>query len=325
MLQKMRTGEQLGSVPLPSRSGTHPEVIRRVLTEPLLHFLVVGALLFGLSEWVGGDDEPAARRIAVSRYRLRQLATSFERTWLRPPTTTELSGLVDDWVMEEILYREATLLGLDRDDLIVRRRMRQKMEFLADDWSAEADPSDERLSQFLAEHHELFEQPERLDFQHVFVAAGDGEESARAEALLARLRAGESPLGDATMLPRVLEDASRDQIVASFGEAVAIELASAPVGAWLGPVRSDFGWHLLYLATRRLARMPGLEETRELVLREWRSDRRTQGRRRFEEGLRSQYEIEIEASSEADPAATKKGEDHEANPAGDRPGDSGLE
>lgn len=300
-------------------------MIRRLLTEPLLHFVVAGAVLFGVYGLVGGDEDSAARRIVVSQRRLRLIATRFERTWMRSPTAAELSGLVDDWVMEEILYREATLLGLDRDDLIVRRRMRQKMEFLADDWSAGADPSDEQLSRFLAEHPELFEQPERLDFQQVFVAAGEGEGSARAEALLARLRAGESPLGDATMLPRVLEDATRDQIVASFGEAVAIELASAPVGAWLGPVRSDFGWHLLYVATRRPATMPGLGETRDVVLREWSSDRRRQGRRRFEEGLLSQYEIEIQASSEPAPAATTNGEDHEANPADDRPADSRLE
>ena len=284
-------------------------VIRRLLTEPLLHFLVAGAVLFGVYGLVGGDEDPAARRIVVSQHRLRQLATSFERTWMRPPTAVEFSGLIDDWVMEEILYREATLLGLDRDDLIVRRRMRQKMEFMADDWSTGVDPSHQELSRFLAEHPEDFEQPERIDFHHVFVAVGEAEEPARAAALLASLQAGESVLGDATMLPREMEDATKDEILASFGEAVAVELASAPVGAWIGPVRSDFGWHLFHVATRQPAVLPSLGEVRVVVLREWTSDRRRQGRRRFEDGLRSQYEIEIEAA----PAANPKGTDDETD------------
>ncbi|MBW2395821.1 MAG: peptidyl-prolyl cis-trans isomerase [Deltaproteobacteria bacterium] len=302
-----------------------PGVIRRILTEPLLHFLMLGALLFGLYGLVGGDEAPVERRIVVSQHRLRQIATTFERTWMRSPTTAELSGLVDDWVMEEILYREGTQLGLDLDDLIVRRRMRQKMEFLADDWSAGTDPSDGVLGRFLAEHPELFEQPERIDFEHVFVAAGAADQPARAAALLARLREGESSLGDATLLPGKMEDATMAEIVASFGKAVAIALASAPVGGWMGPVRSDFGWHLFYVATRQPAVMPGLEEVRGAVLREWSSERRATGRRKFEEGLRAQYEIEIEAPSEAAPATTTKGEDHEAKLAGDRPGGSGLE
>ena len=181
--------------------------MRRLLREPLAHFLLGGAALFLLYGRVAGPEAVGPDRIVVSEDRVAMLARSFERTWLRPPSEPELDGLIDDYVTEEVLYREALALGLDRDDLVVRRRMRQKLEFL-NDHLANREPSDEELGAFLEANRERFLVPQRLSFSQVFVRPeGNGAAGPRAADLLARLRVGTAPenLGDDTLLPRGLE------------------------------------------------------------------------------------------------------------------------
>ena len=111
--------------------------MKRLLTEPLLHFLVLGAALFGLFNLVGKKETEQPAAIVVSAARIENLANGFARTWQRPPTTQELRGLIDDHVRDEVFYREGKALGLDRDDIVIRRRLRQKMEFMAEDMGAE--------------------------------------------------------------------------------------------------------------------------------------------------------------------------------------------
>ncbi len=109
----------------------------RVLREPLVHFLLLGGvlfLIFGLTNQTGTTNSD--QRIVVSAGRIEQLATVFGKTWQRPPTSKELKGLIDDFVLEEVYYRQAVAMGIDRDDTIIRRRLRQKLEFLTDDVSS---------------------------------------------------------------------------------------------------------------------------------------------------------------------------------------------
>ena len=129
---------------------------RSWLREPLFHFLLIGAGLFLLYELVNKDGETAPREIVVSEARIEALAENFARTWMRPPTARELSGLVDDFVKEEIFYREAVGMGLDRDDTVIRRRLRQKLEFIIEDLSAQADPTDKELTAFMRKQAEKY-------------------------------------------------------------------------------------------------------------------------------------------------------------------------
>lgn len=241
-------------------------------------------------------DPGAARpdRIVVTENQVAMLARSFESTWLRPPTAAELESLVDEYVTEEALYREAVALGLDRDDLVVRRRMRQKMEFL-NDGLALGEPGEEALRAFLAEHPERFGVPPRLGFVQVFLDPERGAVEQRAGGLVARLRAGETPdaLGDATLLPRRMDDATPAQVADRFGPEFAEALGRAPEGEWTGPLASGFGAHLVRVDARRPGRIPGLEEVREAVEREWLAEQRAQARERFHRTLRSRYEVEV--------------------------------
>ena len=280
---------------------TNAPVRGRWLREPLLHFLIIGTGLFFLYQVTRGGDESAPREIAISESRIEALAENFARTWMRPPTPQELRGLVDDYVKEEVFYREAIAMGLDRDDTVIRRRLRQKMEFVSEDAAAAAEPTDAQLQQFLTAHPEKFVEPARVTFQQVFVNAEKRGDAARrdAERILAELQAGRGPAmpgaaGDPTLLPAGLEDASPQEISASFGDEFGKQLEVAPIDQWSGPIASSFGLHLVRVSTRSTSALPKLADIRPVVVREWQARQRSLAGDEFYASLRSKYEVRYE-------------------------------
>jgi hypothetical protein len=287
--------------------------VSRLIREPLVHFLAAGAALFALYGLASGAREERRDRIVVSEAQVASLAEAFARTWMRPPKPSELRGLVDDYVREEVLYREALALGLDRDDLVVRRRMRQKMEFLNQDLVEADAPTEAELRAFFEANAEAFRVPERISVEQIFVdlEKHGAEAEARAAAWLARLR--ERPeareaggLGDPTLLPRALSAATLREIDGIFGGGFGEALASAPPGAWIGPIASAYGLHVVRVAARDGGRLPPFEEVRGAVEREWSSERRKETDEAFYRALRDRYEVEVRlpdaAPAEAAPA-----------------------
>lgn len=276
--------------------------MRRLLREPLLHFLVGGALLFVFYGIVADDPAYAPDRIVVDEARVANLAATFQRTWLRPPTRDELDGLVREFVDEEILYREGLALGLDRDDLVIRRRLRQKVEFLYTDLAGKAEPSEAELAGFLASNRERFEQPARLSFRHVFLSPGADSIAARRRAteLLEKLRAEGSEAsveGDRTLLPETMLKASERDVASVFGAGFAGDVLALTGDDWTGPVASSYGLHLVRVDERVPARLPELGEIRREVEREYEAIRRAEANQRFLQKLRDGYEVEIRMPS----------------------------
>lgn len=273
---------------------------RSWLREPLLHFLLLGAALFVLFRLVGGDVQ-APKEIVVTEARVEALAENFARTWMRPPTAQELTGLVEDYVKEEIFYREAVTMGLDRDDVVIRRRLRQKLEFISEDVATAVEPTEQQLLGYLDQHAEKFVEPARLSFQQVFFSPERRADAAMrdAEKLLAQLRSGSVPAdpsesGDATLLPPGLEAATPQEIASTFGEDFALQLDEAPVGQWTGPLRSSFGWHVLRVSERIPGAAPSLPQIRPIVAREWQSEQRQKLSDEFYHAMRSQYDVRVE-------------------------------
>ena len=273
----------------------------RLTREPLIHFLVLGLGLFLLFGIVGDSDDAPTDRIVVSTARVAQLTEIFTRTWQRPPTEQELDGLIEDHIREEVYYREALAMGLDRDDTIVRRRLRQKLEFFTDDLVAAVDPTEEQLEAYLSEHADAFRIPLRLSFQQVYFNRDRrGEQALRdAEALLARLNGAGSEvdtaaLGDSLMLPGDYELISEIEIAHRLGREFAAAVADLPIGRWSGPVESGFGLHLVLIRERQSGSLPTLAEVREAVEREWRNVRREEASEGFYRGLRDRYEVSVE-------------------------------
>ena len=288
----------------------------RWLREPLLHFLVLGTAIFALAHLVGDPGDGRADRIALSTGDVEQLATGFERTWQRAPTPEELAGLVEERVREEVYYREALALGLDRDDTIVRRRLRQKMEFLSEDLAA-AEPTDAELEAWLRANPERFRIPPRMGFRQVFLSRERRGDRVRADAerLLAMLRAGDggvepAALGDPLPLPAEDADLSESEVAGLFGAGFAAQLFVLEPGAWQGPVESAYGVHLVFARERSPGRDPELAEVRDAVAREWSAARRDRAREEFYRELRERYDVRIEvpeARGEAGGAATSRG------------------
>ncbi len=288
------------------------------IREPLVHFLALGALLFLLFAVFGGPGQGRSDHIVVASNQVALLADGFRRTWQRPPTTAELAGLVEDHIREEIYYREALEMGLDSNDTIVRRRMRQKMEFFTDDLLAPIEPTEEELRTYLREHEDFFRVAPRMTLEHVYFNVDRRGETALDDAkqLRARLRSAPSDLdldelGDRLPLPTTYTDASLGELSSRFGTRFADSLMELPVGTWEGPIESGFGLHLVLIEDRKPAEVPALEVVRQAVEREWRSAARSEAKEAFFESLRSQYSIVVE------PLGATEGEDDAA------PGGSG--
>ncbi|MEE4175275.1 MAG: peptidylprolyl isomerase [Xanthomonadales bacterium] len=274
--------------------------MRKLLREPLAHFLILGAVLFLVFDLTSETDQPGERRIVVTPEQVEQLSAQFSRTWLRPPTPGELEGLVERYVRSEIYYREALAMGLGQDDPYVRNRLALKLEVLLDDLSAEADPGDAALEAFLETNGERFAEPARLSFRQVYLnPAQHADPAAEAQRLLGLLRNGADPdqLGDISMLIPGLDAASRDGIARQFGEDFAEALLALEPGGWRGPVRSSFGLHLVRVTQRQPARQPALAEIRDAVLAEWRDQRRREAKEQAYQRLRERYDVVMETES----------------------------
>ena len=267
------------------------------LKEPLLHFLIIGAvlfLLFGLaSGWGSGeaDDE-----IVVSAGRIAQLANIFSKTWQRPPTREELEGLIDDYVLEEVYYRQAVAMGIDRDDTVIRRRLRQKLEFLTDDAAAITQPTEEELAAYVAANGDAFRRQATYTFEQIYInpeAHGEGLDDFVAKELAA-LRAGQASEGGIGLLPPSFEKASSQQVDGSFGTGFSATLDHLSPGEWQGPVESGLGLHLIRLESRTDGTLPELAEIRPVVEREWANERRLENRRRMNERLVEAYKVVVE-------------------------------
>jgi hypothetical protein len=292
------------------RSGSihlvQPIVMKRLLREPLLHFLVIGAGLFLLYGLLNRGQSDAPREIVISEARVEALAGNFATVWMRPPTAVELKGLIDDYVAEEVYYREAVAMGLDQDDTVIRRRLRQKMEFISEDVAAATEPTEAQLQAYLEQHADKFALPATLTFQQVYLSPERRREAVRADAekLLAELQAGRGPAdpteaGDATLLPATIEAASPQVIVNTFGEEFARQIDEAAVGQWSGPIESGFGLHLVNVSERVAGSAPSLAEIRPIVLREWQSEQRRALNESFLDTLRSKYEVRVEGAAAA--------------------------
>jgi PPIC-type PPIASE domain len=271
--------------------------IRRWLREPLVHFLVLGALLFAASHWSGGT---VSNRIVITPGQIDSMVATFGRTWQRPPTEKELKGLVEDYVRDELATREGLALGLDRDDTVIRRRLRQKLEFLIED-SADASPvTDADLQAWLERHPDQYRVEPRVAFRQVYVSPDRRGAATERDAriLLARLSAAgrdvPTTIGDSLMLPRDVERSTQRSIAQLFGEEFADELLKVEPGRWAGPLRSGYGLHLVWVHARDEGRMPALEEVRPQVERDLFAARRRERIDQLYAEMLSRYKVIVE-------------------------------
>ena len=275
----------------------------KFLREPLLHFMFIGAAIYLL---YAVFSEPAAKEtdktVVVRSGEIEWMNTAWQKRWNRPPTTEELDGLIKQYIKETVLYREALTMGLNKHDQVIRRRLAQKLEFLARDLVALTPPTEEELQAYFMEHQEYYSEPTLFTFSQVFIdpdKRGDATLDDAEKIKAALIAMGENiddvnELGDNLMLQNYYPEKDQAEIEKQFGSGFAESLVELSPGQWHGPVLSGYGVHLVYLHS--IVEPPAivLEDVHERVTLDWETEKGIELNQQFYESLREQYTIIIE-------------------------------
>jgi peptidyl-prolyl cis-trans isomerase C len=304
-------------------------IIKSLAGEPLVHFLVLGVVLFGAYSYLErGGGNRSSTEIRLTQDDLAQLMMIFQSKWNRLPNQREFNALVEDRVREDVLYREALALGLDKDDEIVKRRMAQKMQFLAEDMAAAREPTTEELRSWFAGSTKLFAMPARLSFRHLYFSPDRRGERARDDAAkaLAELEGRSqnaqvtASLGDPFMFQDYYGDRTPQSIAREFGPGFAQAVAKLTPGSWQGPIQSGYGWHLVFVDTVIPGRVPAFEEVEQDVKTAWLGKRKQEAWRKAYDKIRSKYTVLLPVPADAASSPTSG----PASPAAARARDGGA-
>ncbi|HWK63294.1 MAG TPA: peptidylprolyl isomerase [Rhizobiaceae bacterium] len=282
----------------------------RLLREPLVHFLVVGALLFGAYHFVSGERDagPDGQKIELTQNDIRQLAVSWLAQGRPLPTVDQLRSLVDQRVTEEILFREAVSLGLDRDDEIIKRRLAQKMDFLAADLAAINEPTKAELVEWFSKNADRFALPPHVSFKHLYFSpdkhGGGARDAATATLDLVTGKLPDSPevasAGDPFMFRTYYGDSTPEQVAKEFGPRFAETLFQLKPKSWQGPIQSGYGWHLVWVDSIEPGRVTAFEEVEPNVKSAWLDDRYREIKRNALEEMRSRYKVVVPSLHDID-------------------------
>ncbi|MFC4991903.1 peptidyl-prolyl cis-trans isomerase [Rubritalea tangerina] len=270
--------------------------MKKLVREPLLHFMLIGAGLFGLYSLVNQEEGPGEDTIVISEGRIEQFINVYEKTWQRPPTEHELKALIDDYVIEEIYYRQAVAMGIDQDDTIIRRRMRQKLEFLTDDVLMASDGDDSELEVYLSENPEKFRKDGSYSFEQIYINPQKhaGDLKSYLKEVEEKLQSGEEVESDSYFIAREQKEVPRWKVDRDFGQDFSGKLSGLKVGEWSGPLQSGLGSHFVKVSQRTEGSVPQLAEIRDKVKREWLHAQKLERRRQFNEKFLEKYEVVIE-------------------------------
>jgi parvulin-like peptidyl-prolyl isomerase len=279
--------------------------MKHLLREPLIHFLLIGAVLFGLYSFTnpGRPATAPSKEIRLSLDEIRQLTLLYQSQWRRLPTPQELERMVENKVQQEILYREALAMGLDKDDEIVKRRMAQKMQFLAEDVAAAREPATAELKSWFEQNGAKFAQPPRLSFRHLYFSSDRRGTRARDDAEQARAKLAGQPvdakiassLADPFMFQEFYRDRAPEYLAKEFGPPFALAVAKLPPGSWQGPVESGFGWHLVFVDTLIPGRVPAFEEVEPDVRTAWLNEQKALAWEKAYKEMRAKYTVLLPA------------------------------
>ena len=284
-------------------------MIGRVLREPLLHFALLGAVIFGAYRFVAPAASDASE-IVITADRVASITAQFSASHGgRPPREDELRAALDAYARDEMLYREGLALGLDRDDPVVRNRIRQKADLLSED-ALSREPSDDDLNAYLAANQAEFDIPARVSFEQIYIDPDRhrGEDPAAVVARIREALALNRPpgtLGDRTLLPATMTEALPNDVEVVFGNAFAKQLATIAGDGWAGPFTTSYGLHLVRITNRGEPTRATLADARDVVAREWSRARTAKLKEQFYETLARRYTVRIEPDADVPRNARK--------------------
>jgi len=280
---------------------------KTLLKEPLVHFTVFGLLLFLAYDWFGSKDTGAIEnRIVVPASRVEMMISRWTMQLGRPPTEEEVRSLIEGYIREEALSREASALGLDKEDVIIRRRLAQKMEFLSVDMASVEEPDTNALKQFYNDHILNYQVPGEVTFYQVYISTDtrtplEAQEFARA--MLQTLRNEEidgdraQEYGDPFMLPNYFPNYSVNDIQGLFGPGNFVEVIfQAEMQQWTGPVQTPYGFHLVYVEAREDSQFEPFSQVQERVYQDYLESRQQEMGEAYLNEIINRYSVEIEGT-----------------------------
>jgi len=287
--------------PTPERAkGGRGAQLIRLLREPLAHFLLIGLVLFvAYNAFNPGAGQTGSYEILLTTDDVRQLQSTFAAQWQRAPSPAEMRGLIEQKIREEVLYRQALQLGLDKDDVIIRRRLAQKMQFLAEDVAAAHEPTIAELKAWYTKNSGQFTLPRRFSFRHLYFSPDRRGQQAHDDAMkaLTRIRAepeeskAAAALADRFMFQDYYADRTPEELEKEFGVQFAAAVQKLKPASWQGPVESGYGWHLVFVDSVVPRRVPIFEEVEADVKNAWLADQKERAWQKAYEEMRAQYTV----------------------------------
>ena len=272
--------------------------MKKLYKEPLLHFLIIGALIFVLFSTVSKDEiRVSDNKIVVTAADIERLSNNWSKKWNRPPTEAELKGLVDSYIREEVYYREALALGLDQNDTILRRRLMQKMEFLSNDLAELNQPDESELHKYFLANKGKYELPARVSFTHIYFSRDKRGVKAMedAKSVLSGLDALRAPeKGDSFMMQYDFDQETPFEVERLFGRGFAEQLFTLKSDVWQGPIESGYGLHLVRISEKTDSRMPELASAIEKVRTDVMFEQRQKMNKEIYKRFKERYEIVVE-------------------------------
>src|SRR5271166_261007 len=323
--------EEQSAMENPQRRQSSLRRMKRWLREPLLHFLLLGLVLFAAYAYMqrGRGGGESSKQIALTLDDLRTMDMYFESQWHRQPTPAEFQAMVEDKVREEVLYREALAMGLDKDDTIVKRRMAQKMQFLAEDVAAAHEPSAAELQGWFDKNSSKFALPSRYSFRHLYFSPDERGKNAQDDAAKALTRVASQPedsklavsLADPFMFQDYYGDRTPEALAKEFGPQFAVALEKVKPGSWQGPIESGYGWHLVFVDTVIPGRVPALEEIESDAKTVWLGEQKATAWQKAYAEMRAKYVVLLPGPSEkeATPAVVPPPKKDVPAPSGEGP------
>ncbi len=270
----------------------------KLIKEPLLHFLVLGALLY-IASMVWGNDKNQIQQIIVTEGKIKHLETLYKKTWQREPTKAELENIVQEYILEQAAYYEGVNLGLDKNDIVIVRRVRQKLDFIAEESIPLPEATDELLTTYLHENADRFHLEPTLSLRQVYLDPKKHSDTLKLDAdslltqLLTQPNQDISIIGERYLFKPYYKDIRSTELERLLGQHFSKTINELPVGIWHGPVSSGYGVHLVYIEEKQKGVLPELSQIRSKVLREWENTLRNQSTKKYYAELLQRYPATI--------------------------------
>lgn len=269
-------------------------MLKKILHEPLVHFFLVGSLLFFyLSKQ---DDMPAKEQLVITKGKIKQLKAQYAQTRQQAPSPDEFQALIENQIREDLAFQYGMELGLVENDTIIKRRVQQKIEFMLDDSIATLEPTKKELQDYMNAHRSQYTIAPVYTFKHIYINPQAHEDF---DLYLKNLKSEKLDLvyanrGDSTMLESLYENISTAQIARLFGLKFAEALDAVPLSTWLGPVKSGYGVHLVYIEKKKKRHFATLDEVASKVKLDFRVDAQKKALDAFYTELKKKYNVTIE-------------------------------